>query len=526
MNRTLTAIVHGTFAAEAKWWRLGTEGKKTFADRLETELAQRGLAGTVWQVALDNGLNYHSFTWSGRNRHRDRLQGAKKLSSSLNELAQKIGATPHEPLTLNLIAHSHGGNVALEALRHLKSNIKLGRMVLLGTPLITVKPAFRLARFLFSIYLFVAFTIITAVMILILVNSLFQTQFVDTKAFGSFADLAIFFPGLILTGWLWWGFGNLMDYGWKVLLRFMQPLFWLRKKSDSHVYGPAPKNLMKMLAGRQIYMLTSYNDEADLLLQISSTPAKFYTEYVKEYFSKIKKLLHNIFFRPLFLSVFLKAIETLLDSISLGFSLWRTLLFDFKVVPVEHPYYPSHILKYEKIDVNSSANASFTTIDDVIENQRPKSFAKIIESRQLLSSLKDVISEIKLQIQLRHSSYYEDQNVISRLAELLTNDDDQMTQQCELPKSLKPSEKFWEKLFVGNVALGLLYAWITGGIAEGGVVTFFGYAFSLLVLGVILLLSRQLKKLCPKKVWRWFWVLWTVFAIFIFIVALSERMNP
>ena len=138
MNRAVTLVVHGTYAAQAKWWRLGTNGEATFADRLEDELSRRGLSGTVWKPALAEGLDYSSFAWSGRNRHRHRIRGASGLSSSLNELAQRVAATPSEPLTVNFVAHSHGGNVVLEALRHLRPNVRVGRIALLGTPLVVV----------------------------------------------------------------------------------------------------------------------------------------------------------------------------------------------------------------------------------------------------------------------------------------------------------------------------------------------------------------------------------------------------
>ena len=78
------------------------------------------------------------------------MAGARRLSSSLNELARQLLATPNEPVTVNFVAHSHGGNVVLEALRRLKPNVCVGRIAFLGTPLITARPAFRAASFVFS----------------------------------------------------------------------------------------------------------------------------------------------------------------------------------------------------------------------------------------------------------------------------------------------------------------------------------------------------------------------------------------
>ena len=42
MSHIVTIIVHGTFATQETWWRLGTG--ETFADRLEHGLAQQGMA--------------------------------------------------------------------------------------------------------------------------------------------------------------------------------------------------------------------------------------------------------------------------------------------------------------------------------------------------------------------------------------------------------------------------------------------------------------------------------------------------
>jgi len=81
------------------------------------------------------------------------VEGARQLSSSLNELAQYAQATPDDPLTVNFVAHSHGGNVVLEALLHLNTNVRVGRLALLGTPLVTVRPAFGIARLISSVVL-------------------------------------------------------------------------------------------------------------------------------------------------------------------------------------------------------------------------------------------------------------------------------------------------------------------------------------------------------------------------------------
>lgn len=53
----VTLIVHGTFARDECWWRLSDGfGVPTFADRLESTLADRGCTGSVWQPPAGLGF--------------------------------------------------------------------------------------------------------------------------------------------------------------------------------------------------------------------------------------------------------------------------------------------------------------------------------------------------------------------------------------------------------------------------------------------------------------------------------------
>src|SRR5262249_43793189 len=94
MSTTVTPVIHGTFARDATWWRLGSDRQTSFADQLERELSERGLAGTVWRPALVGDFNYSSFSWPDGNRHSDRVAGAHSLSFSLNELAKQVQSNP------------------------------------------------------------------------------------------------------------------------------------------------------------------------------------------------------------------------------------------------------------------------------------------------------------------------------------------------------------------------------------------------------------------------------------------------
>lgn len=97
-------VVHGAFAAAEDWWRPPAQASPpTFALQLEDALARRGLAGTVWQPALEAGLSVDDFAWSGDNTPAARRDGSAKLAESLTELARRSGATALAPLVVNAV---------------------------------------------------------------------------------------------------------------------------------------------------------------------------------------------------------------------------------------------------------------------------------------------------------------------------------------------------------------------------------------------------------------------------------------
>lgn len=73
------------------------------------------------------------FCWSGGNSHTDRMKAALYLSAWVGVVRPK-----RDQRTLTVIAHSHGGNVALAAsARH---ELKINDLILLGTPIRTEYP--------------------------------------------------------------------------------------------------------------------------------------------------------------------------------------------------------------------------------------------------------------------------------------------------------------------------------------------------------------------------------------------------
>src|SRR5262249_35954508 len=198
----------------------------------------------------------------------------------------------------------------------------------ISTPLITTKPAFRAASFLFSAFLIV-FALIVPMLILAQLAGYFFTggwSVVPAEV------VLLFIPGSVLYAWMFWLGGNFLDVVWRLICRVLWwPLAWLSGRDRSLVYGPSPSKLKSILWGPPILLLTPHNDEADVLLQVGSAPARFYLEYVRT-FSRPGRALEFAFLRPFMLGTFLKVVKMLLEISTLGFSAWRTLVQDFDVV--------------------------------------------------------------------------------------------------------------------------------------------------------------------------------------------------
>ncbi len=109
--------IHGTFASDADWPKRGS----TFDSGLRMRLPNA-------EVATE------AFTWSGGNSHADRLSAAQSLRRLILELKRK-----YEGYEITLIAHSHGGNVALYAMRDSWFEQAITSVVFLGTPFISCR---------------------------------------------------------------------------------------------------------------------------------------------------------------------------------------------------------------------------------------------------------------------------------------------------------------------------------------------------------------------------------------------------
>lgn len=105
-NIDLTIIVHGTFAATSIWWQPGS----AFWSHINN-ITQNVYSGS------------NPFCWTGNNNHKDRVIGAQNLISWCKK---------HTFKEIDIIAHSHGGNVCLYAS---SLGLKIRKLILLGTPI-------------------------------------------------------------------------------------------------------------------------------------------------------------------------------------------------------------------------------------------------------------------------------------------------------------------------------------------------------------------------------------------------------
>jgi hypothetical protein len=133
-------LVHGTFAAPKnnglpQWYEPGSD----FIQALDEELARLGSTARCWAHASDVRRGSASvFSWTGENHWLDRDDAAVQLAALLDVLVWN-GWRCH------VVAHSHGGNIVLEALRRMRQSTdpgyadfwNHGSIVTMGTPFLT-----------------------------------------------------------------------------------------------------------------------------------------------------------------------------------------------------------------------------------------------------------------------------------------------------------------------------------------------------------------------------------------------------
>jgi hypothetical protein len=405
MAKQLTVVIHGTFANNEEWWKL-TDGS-TFADRLETALAARSMPGTVWKPAFNavrkNGqhFSYHDFAWSGRNRHKDRIQGGEKIAATLMELADSLGASEAEPLSVNFVAHSHGGNVVLEALKWVRPPVRVRQVILLGTPLIRFQPAFRLIR-----------PVLTLLAGYILVRAGIDVLSEPDIHLAAIAAGALGFSlSVLFLGWFCVTFSWIIDLIWRVV---SLPMLMWADKVEGQLYGPSPAFLLaKQSTMRRIISFASRIDEAGLLLRLGAAPYDLYEEICVPTGNLVKQFAELMLVRPTFLTWMLTFIELALARYVIGIP-WRLILFYVHQVS-NYKWgfaYPRKILR--QIDVTEYLLPLARKRFD--EQTNAMKTLLVEQNSGIKGDVQYVVRSIIEQINLRHAGYYQNAFIVDRIA--------------------------------------------------------------------------------------------------------------
>ena len=106
-------LVHGTFAAPKpgirQWYQRHSNDDEvtSFITMLERGLTELGSPAKCWAHSPNKD---ESFCWSGGNEWIDRHEAAMQLAELIERLAR-------DDWYVHIVAHSHGGNVAMDALK-------------------------------------------------------------------------------------------------------------------------------------------------------------------------------------------------------------------------------------------------------------------------------------------------------------------------------------------------------------------------------------------------------------------------
>lgn len=258
-------IVHGTFSAHVaevpKWWH--PTSRAEFIPRLHQALEARGVAARCW-AHCEEGLPV--FHWRGRNNWIDRADAAAQLAQYLRDLS-RAGWTCH------VVAHSHGGNVIVDALRILRGSGEersVASVVTLGTPFVDVSPSIerQQRRSVFDLWSTIYLTLLL-VLIYPFVRLWQQNQLTAEKLAGAVVN----------------------TLGWLVIFAlFLLIRHWAIRRKRRVANEGAPNRTLPALA------INSHYDEAwQLLHHIRETVSPLaVTEGIAAYlYRRIKSYLHQ-----------------------------------------------------------------------------------------------------------------------------------------------------------------------------------------------------------------------------------------
>ncbi len=445
----ITVLVHGTFAnlppkpgksALPKWWRRSEVGLT--ADRLQgaLEQLQPALADTVWyegQNADDKDsknkpVTYEtSVEWTSENKHKDRVRAAKNLARSLEIVADGRECTPKDPLLVNYVAHSHGGNVVLESLKHLEQdNVQPRQVSLLGTPLIWRRTDLRIG-YLGILFLFFYFWI------LLELEYLTDGRRDDPDAWSLAGE--IIFSVVFVTLLFWIAFG----------------IIWLfRRLSDSSsgkpAYGPEPDVLKEKLGTRPVVLFISDEDEADLMLQLGAAPLDTYRALIRGRPSMKKaglvkkvvllpiRFIELFFIRPLAYAIVVPLLEILLERFGLGFSFRSVMVRNYEMTTwtPRDPY--KQAIERVPIEPEVLEQAQIESDEPQEQPQHDASAplpahgaSREVSDKERIDELRTTLvatfGGLKDQVHLSHSGYYLAQKIIDDVASVIAASDEEVT---------------------------------------------------------------------------------------------------
>lgn len=450
-RQEITVVVHGTFAnvpaepgepEQPKWWRVSEHGLT--AERLQNSIAgrDRDRAGTVWHPGADSrdgDMSYERLVeWSSANKHKDRVRAARQLTGSLRDVALGRGCTTEEPLHVNYVAHSHGGNVVLESLKYVQpSDIVRPRQVsLLGTPLTWRHTDPRLG-YLSILFLFF-FTWI----------GLEIAWFSDWGNNQNLADSLslpeeIFWSIVFLTVLFWAAFGII-----RVLRRISDGL------PGRPAYGPAPPQLKEKTRGRPVVLFISDEDEADLMLQLGAAPLDTYRALVRGRprlkgvgaFQLIVRLplraIETFFIRPFAYAIVVPLIEILLERFALGFPFRSVMVRNYEMTSwTKRDRYEQAIVKVpieaaelERAQYEATHNKDGSAKSPATPGESTPATRRSVERQRiddLRRTLLETLGSLKSQVHLSHSGYYQSQRILDDVASLIVAKDEDVSEVIE-----------------------------------------------------------------------------------------------
>src|SRR5262245_52275955 len=127
MNVVVT-LVHGT------WGRGFLEAHRKRVKRHASWTEEKSQHVEAIRRSLGDAVLIERFDWSGRNSHRARLRAAGDLATHLSGLVERYPNAAHA-----IVAHSHGGNVALYALQKSGLVDRVNGVVCMATPFVILR---------------------------------------------------------------------------------------------------------------------------------------------------------------------------------------------------------------------------------------------------------------------------------------------------------------------------------------------------------------------------------------------------